>query len=258
MAVPFAFSTWPMMAAFLPSRFFLHISRHCFAFCASTTITTFPSFAIERAQEIIYCIGKFMKQGLIPKMDVYLDSPMAMKATDVFSKHLNHYNKGVQQNIQKNKDPFNFPGLIRTLTVGQSKIINGVTKHCIVIAGNGMCTAGRIKHHIRNNIENPKNTLLFVGYQVEGTLGYWIKKREKIIRLLGTEVKVNATIEAIDGFSAHADYLGLISWLNNFSSKPKKVFVTHGDENQSLAFSERINKMKFTSIVPSIRDKVEL
>jgi len=217
-----------------------------------------PSFAIERAQEIVYYIGEFMQQDLIPKMNVYLDSPMAMRATDVFSKFKDYLNEDVQQSIKMKKDPFNFPGLIRTLSVEESKKINNVKEPCIIIAGNGMCTAGRIKHHIRNNIEDPKNTLLLVGYQVRGTLGYWLEHKEKIIRLLGVQIKVNSKIESIDGFSAHADYNELISWLNNFSPKPKKIFIVHGDDSQSLAFSTRINKMKFTSIVPSIGDKIKL
>jgi len=217
-----------------------------------------PSFAVERAQEIIYCLGEFMQKGLIPKMDVYLDSPMAMKATDVFSKYSEYYNENVQKSIKKKGDPFNFSRLIRTQTVEESKAINRITKPCIIIAGNGMCTAGRIKHHIRNNIEEPKNTILFIGYQVKGTLGYWIKKGEKIIKLLGVEVKVNSKVEAIDGFSAHADYTGLISWLENFSPKPKMTFIVHGEEEQSTAFSKRIAKLKFISCVPSIGDKFEL
>ena len=217
-----------------------------------------PSFAIERAQEMIYLIGKFMKAGLIPKMNVYLDSPMAMKATDVFIKHSGYYGEEVQKLVKQGKNPFDFPGLIRTSTVQQSKEINSVTGPCIVIAGNGMCTAGRIKHHIRNSIENPKNTLLFIGYQVEGTLGYWLKKGEKRVRLLGAEVNVKAKIESIDGFSAHADYAGLIKWLENFSQKPKKIFIVHGDEEQINAFSKRIGKLKFVSYIPSLLDKVQI
>ncbi|MFA5993186.1 MAG: MBL fold metallo-hydrolase [Candidatus Pacearchaeota archaeon] len=217
-----------------------------------------PSFAIERAQEIIYYLGEFMQAGLIPKMDVYLDSPMAVKATAVFSKYSKYYNSDVQNSIKKKKDPFNFPGLISTPSVEESKQINFVNKPCIIIAGNGMCTGGRIKHHIRNNIEDPKNTLLFVGYQVTGTLGYWLKKGEKKVRLLGVQVRVNAKVEAMDGFSAHADYNDLINWLDNFSPKPKKVFVVHGDKEQSVAFLKRIEAKGFVCCVPSILDTFTL
>jgi len=217
-----------------------------------------PSFAIERAQEIIYCIGELMHEGLIPKMKVFLDSPMAAKATDVFIKYSDSFNSDVQKSIAKKRDPFDFPGLIRAITVDESKTINDLKEPCIVIAGNGMCTAGRIKHHIRHGIGNPKNTLLFIGYQVNGTLGYWLKKGEKRVRLLGLEVDVRAKIESIDSFSAHADYPGLISWLEYFKPKPKKIFVVHGDEEQSVAFSKRIGKKGFVSCVPSINDTFDL
>ena len=115
-----------------------------------------------------------------------------------------------------------------------------------------MCTAGRIKHHIRNNIGNPNNTLLFVGYQAEGSLGYWIKKGEKKIKLLGIEAEVKSKIESLDGFSAHADYLGLIRWLKNFTVKPKEVIICHGEETQSIAFSKRVQKEGMNTYIPSI------
>ena len=217
-----------------------------------------PSFAVERAQEIIYCIGKFQADGLIPKMNVYLDSPMAMKATEVFSKHREYYNESVLKTIKNRKDAFSFPGLIYTKTTKESKTLNDIQKACIIIAGNGMCSAGRIKHHIRNSISNNKNTLLFVGFQAQNTLGYWLKRGEKRIKLLGVEIDVKAKIESIEGFSAHADYDELIEWLNNFSPKPKKVFVTHGEEEQIKVFSKRISKLKFDNYAPSMNEEIEV
>ena len=217
-----------------------------------------PSFAVERAQEIIYCIGQFQEKGLIPKMKVYLDSPMAMKATEVFSKHREEYNNSVVKAIKNDKDVFSFPNLIYTRKTEESKALNNIKEPCIIIAGNGMCSAGRIKHHIRNSIDNEKNTLLFVGFQVQGTLGYWIKNGQKRVRLLGVEMDVRAKIESIEGFSAHADYNELIEWLNNFSPKPKKVFITHGEEKQIDAFSKRISKLNFKNYAPSLNEEVEI
>jgi len=217
-----------------------------------------PSFAVERAQEILYCIGNFMQSGIIPKMKVYLDSPMATKATEVFAKFTQYYNDDVKKTMETRKNPFTFPELVITETVEQSKSINFITEPCIVIAGNGMCSAGRIKHHIRNSIENPKNTLLFIGYQAEGTLGYWIKKGERRIKLLGVEVDVNSKIENIEGFSAHADYNGLLSWLKNYKPKPKKVFITHGEEPESIAFSERVKAENFNAYIPSAFENLKL
>jgi len=217
-----------------------------------------PSFAVERVQELLFYIGEFMHDGLIPKMKVFLDSPMAIRATEVFEKYMPYYNSNVEQSMKTRRDPFKFPELIYTSTVDESKAINHVTEPCIIIAGNGMCSAGRIKQHIKLNIGDEKNTLMLIGYQAEGTLGYWIKKGEKQIILLGTKVDINAHIEFIEGFSAHADCCDLMSWLKNFSPKPKKVFVCHGEEEQSKAFAERINEEGFESYIPSQREELKL
>jgi metallo-beta-lactamase family protein len=160
--------------------------------------------------------------------------------------------------MKKRKKIFNFPQLIFTKKVEQSKAINFIKEPCIVIAGNGMCSAGRIKHHIRNSIENPKNTLLFIGYQAEGTLGYWIKKGEKRVRLLGVEVDVNSKIENIEGFSAHADCDGLLKWLKSYKPKPKKVFINHGEEKESIAFSEKAKAENFKVYIPSALEMLEI
>ena len=217
-----------------------------------------PSFTIERAQEIIYYLGEFMHDNLIPRMKVYLDSPMAIKASKVFTKYPEYYNEDIKKSLKKRKNLFDFPELIKVSTVEESKSINGIKEPCIIIAGSGMCSAGRIKYHIKDKIMDPKNTLMFIGYQAKGTLGYWIKKGEKRIRLLGAQVDVNAKIESIDGFSAHADYKGLISWLKNYSPKPKKVFIVHGEEEQSIAFSKRLDKERFNHYIPSFEEKLIL
>ena len=217
-----------------------------------------PSFTVERAQELLFYLGEFMEDGLIPRMKVYLDSPMAIKATEIFEKYKPYYNSKVEQCMKRRADPFKFPELILTSTVEESKAINSEKGPFIIIAGNGMCSAGRIKQHIKMNIGDKKNTLMFIGYQAEGTLGYWIKKGEKQAILLGTKIDVNAKIEFIEGFSAHADYTDLIRWLDNYDPKPKKVFICHGEEEQSMAFSERISKSGFDTYVPSQREKLEL
>jgi metallo-beta-lactamase family protein len=216
-----------------------------------------PSFAVERTQELLFYIGQFMDDGLIPKMPVFLDSPMAIKSTDVFRKFMKYFNEDVQERFKETNDVFGFPELTLTRSRDESKEINGVNEPCIIIAGNGMCSAGRIKHHIVNNIEDDKNTLLFVGFQVDGTLGYWIKRGEKRIRLLGRDVEVNSKIEIIEGFSAHADKVGLLKWLKNFSSKPK-VFIIHGDEDQMVALSKTLTKEKYENYIPSLDEEINL
>lgn len=236
-------------------RDFLRIVKETYARGGKLMI---PSFAIERAQEILYYLGQFQRDKLIPKMKVFLDSPMAAKATVVFTKYKEYYNQEIQNSLKKWGSPFEFPGLTTTQTVNESKAINGITEPCIIIAGNGMCTGGRIKHHIRNNISDEKNTLLFIGYQAKGTLGYWIKQKERIVRLLGTDVLVNAKIESMEGFSAHADYLGLLAWLKNFAPKPKKVFIVHGEEEQSKAFAIKVEKEGMKTYLPIEGEKIIL
>ncbi len=216
-----------------------------------------PVFAVERTQEILFYLGKFMEDGTIPKMPVFLDSPMAIRSTEVFKKFTSYFNSDVQNRLNKTKDVFGFPNLTITRGRRESMEINTLQKPCIILAGSGMCTAGRIKHHIANNIEDEKNTLLFVGFQVEGTLGYWIKKGEKKINLLGREVAVKSKIESIEGFSGHADKNGLLKWLNNFSTKPK-VFIIHGDADQQIALSKVLEKLKFETYIPSMGEVLEL
>lgn len=216
-----------------------------------------PSFAVERTQELLYYIGEFMEQGLIPKMPVFLDSPMAIRATEVFQRFMSYFNEAVQERLKSVNNVFGFPELTITKTRSESKEINGVGEPCIIIAGNGMCSAGRIKHHIANNIEDDRNTLLFVGFQVAGTLGDVIKGGEKKVHLLGKEVRVRAKIEAIEGFSAHADKVGLLKWLKNFHSKPK-VFIIHGDLEQQEALAKNLAKEKFDCYIPSLNETIKL
>jgi len=217
-----------------------------------------PSFAIERTQELLFFIDNFMESGKIPRMPVFLDSPMAIRSTDIFRKYLKYFNVDVQERMRTDNDVFGFEELTLTRSRQESKQINGVQEPCIIIAGSGMCTAGRIKHHIVNNIEDEKNTILFVGFQVEGTLGNWIKKGEKNIHLLGKEVVVKSKVESIEGFSAHADRVGLLKWLKNFAPKPKKVFIIHGDLDQQLALSKTLAKEKYENYIPSLNESFKL
>jgi len=217
-----------------------------------------PSFAVERTQELLYNIGQYMEEGAIPKMPVFLDSPMAIRSTDVFRKFMRYFNDDVQERYKETNDVFGFPELTLTKTRAESIEINGVTEPAIIIAGNGMCSAGRIKHHIANNIEDEKNTILFVGFQVEGTLGYWIQKGEKHVHLLGKELEVKAKVESIEGFSAHADKVGLLKWIKNFAPKPKKVFITHGDLEQQEALVKTLAKEKLEAYIPSLNETLEL
>ncbi|MBU0615913.1 MAG: MBL fold metallo-hydrolase [Nanoarchaeota archaeon] len=217
-----------------------------------------PSFAIERAQELLYNINEFVEKGLMPKMQVFLDSPMAIRATVIFKRHPEFYDVEIKELLDSGDNPFVFPGLSYSMSVEESKSIRDIKEPCIVIAGSGMATAGRIKHHIKNHISDPKNTILFVGYQAYGTLGYWIKKGEKRVRLLGEVVNVKAKVESIDSFSAHADYQGLLDWLKFFNPKPKKVFLTHGEPKSALSLSKKIQKMGIQTHIPEMKESILL
>ncbi len=216
-----------------------------------------PVFAIERTQEILYYIRELMADGKIPKIPVFLDSPMATRATEVFKKFPIYFNKGVKSELKEIDDVFNFPELEITKDRKASIAINSIKTPCIVLAGSGMCTGGRIKHHILNNIEDENNTLLFVGYQVKGTLGNFIQSGEKLISLFGKEIKVRARIESEEGFSAHADKDGLLKWLNNFKGKPK-VFLIHGDEEQQIALEKSLKDKGFECYIPSLNEELDL
>ncbi len=201
-----------------------------------------PSFALERSQDLLYYINELLLEGTIPHMTVYLDSPMAAGITKVFKHHPELYDEEMKEFMQNHESPFNFPGLQITQSTKESKAINHKKGTLMVIAGSGMCTGGRVKHHLVNNITNPKNTIMFVGYQAVGTLGRRIVNGEKEVRILGQEYPVKATIAKIGGFSAHADKTELLDWLKALKKPPRKVFVVHGEENSAKHFADYVRK----------------
>ena len=217
-----------------------------------------PCFAVERTQELLYDLNELVEKNLIPRIKVYVDTPMGIRVTEVFKKHYSLYNKRITDLIKSGDNPFSFPGLEYTMNVRDSIKLNNLHEPCIIIAGSGMCTGGRIKHHIKHNIWNKNNTILFVGYQAKGTLGYYIKKGEKRIRLLGTEVVVKANIESIDSFSAHADYRKLLNLLKFFNPKPKKVFIVHGEEEAMLSFAKKVEKLGLKTKIPEMGERINL
>ena len=217
-----------------------------------------PAFAVERTQEILYDLNELVEKNLMPKISVYVDTPMGIRVTEVFKRHPECYNKKILELLNSGDNPFSFPGLKYTPSVKESIKLNNLHEPCIIIAGSGMCTGGRIKHHIKHHIWDKRNTMLFVGYQARGTLGYYIKKGEKRIRLLGTEVAVKAKIESIESFSAHADYKGLLNWLKHFSPKPRKIFIMHGEEQTMIPFSKRIEKLGLKTKIPDMEEEITL
>jgi metallo-beta-lactamase family protein len=201
-----------------------------------------PSFALERAQEVLYYLNQLLISNRIPPLSVFLDSPMAISVTEVFKAHPEAYDRDMTRLLAANKSPFEFPGLRMTKTVDDSKSINRFPGTAIIIAGSGMCTGGRIKHHLVQNISRPESTILFVGYQARGTLGRQVVDGSKDVRILGQYYPVRARIVQLSGFSAHADRDELMKWLSAFKKPPRQLFVTHGEPEVADNFCEYISK----------------
>ncbi len=218
-----------------------------------------PSFAVERAQEVLYRLNQLFETRRIPELMVFLDSPMAIKVTQVFRRHPEALDEEMRRLLLDGSSPFSFSGLRYTATTDQSKSINRIRGSAVIIAGSGMCTGGRIKHHLFHNIRRPESTVLFVGYQATGTLGRLIVDGAQKVRILGAEMPVRARIAQAHGFSGHADRDELLNWLRALKTPPRHVFVTHGGPNVSTAFAELIQELTgWSTSAPAYRDSIEL
>jgi metallo-beta-lactamase family protein len=194
-----------------------------------------PTFAIERAQELLYQISLLAHAKRIPYIVTFLDSPMAVKITEVFEQSKKYFDKQTLELFKVGQSPFDFPGLKLVESVEGSKAINLIKGSTIIMAGSGMITGGRIKHHLVREITRPESTLIFVGYQAVGTLGRQILDGVSPVSILGQSYPVRLKIENINGLSAHAGMNDLQRWLNNFKVPPKRVFLTHGEEGSILS-----------------------
>lgn len=196
-----------------------------------------PSFALERAQEVLYHLNKLLIENRIPHLMVFVDSPMATSITEVFEHHPELLDDEMTELLRRRESPFSFPGLKMVRTVDESKAINHILGTVVIIAGSGMCTGGRIKHHLVNNIGRPECTILFVGYQAVGTLGRQIVDGAKQVRILGEMYPVRAKVVQIHGFSGHADRDELFQWLSGLPKPPQRLFVTHGEPDAARYFA---------------------
>lgn len=212
-----------------------------------------PSFAVGRTQEILYELNKIKdseddspeferKYRLLMNTPVYVDSPLAISATEVFKENMDLFDEETQELIKRGDNPLEFPGLKFTQTVEESKALNESDESAIIISASGMCEVGRIKHHLKHNIWNPKNTILFVGYQAPGTLGRKIVDGAKTVKIFGEEVAVNARVEYIEGYSGHADQAGLLHFVDSFVKKPNHIFLVHGEEESQKVLRDKINE----------------
>jgi metallo-beta-lactamase family protein len=218
-----------------------------------------PSFALERSQEILYHLNELFLRKEIPPVTVFLDSPMAIRITEVFKRHADLFDKDMMERLRQGDSFFSFENLRMVQTVEESKAINETKESSIIIAGSGMLTGGRVKHHVVNNIRRTESTVLFVGYQAEGTPGRILLDGAEEIRLLVRVHEVRANIEKIDGFSAHTDRDGLLAWLADIRVPPRCVFVSHGEERAAISFAKILHeKTGWTVKVPEYKETVEL
>lgn len=218
-----------------------------------------PTFALERTQEMLYHLHQLFKEGRIPRVPVFIDSPLAIKLTAIYKKYENLFNAETRAVAKSGDDILNFPGLRLTLTTEQSKEINEVTGPKIVLAGSGMSNGGRILHHEMRYLPDPKSAILFVGYQAEGSLGRLILDGAPEVRILGETVPVRAKVLNIAGYSAHADQPHLLKWVGNMRQSLKRVFVVQGERQSSEALARKIvDGFAVNAEVPKEKEEVEL
>ena len=218
-----------------------------------------PAFAVERTQEIIYMLAEFFRDGLLPDMPIYLDSPLAIKATKIFRKNKKYYDEEAQAIVDQGFDPFDLPNLTFTPNTRESIKINEQKGPAIVIAGNGMCTAGRIKHHLKHNLWRPGASLVIVGFQAQGTTGRRIVDGEKSVKIFRENVAVRARVFTIGGFSAHADQADLMAWASHFAESRPRVFVVHGEATASRTLAEKLQEdLGLQAHVPKWKERLIL
>ncbi len=228
-----------------------------------------PSFAVGRTQEILYEINNLKdvkhdeeferEYKTLMRTPVYVDSPLAISATEVFLENMDLFDDETQKIIKSGDNPLEFPGLKFTRTADESKELNEKNESSIIISASGMCEVGRIKHHLKHNLWNPNSTILFVGYQAPGTLGRKIVDGAKQVKIFGEDIAVNARIEYIEGYSGHADQEWLLNFVYSFIDKPKHIFLVHGEPEGQVVLKDKIEETTEISVtIPDFGEKYEL
>ncbi|MCK4304305.1 MAG: MBL fold metallo-hydrolase, partial [Candidatus Eisenbacteria sp.] len=216
-----------------------------------------PAFSLGRTQEVIYCLNKLQNQKKIPAIKIFVDSPLAVNVTDIFKLHPECFDKETNRMIALDENPFGWENITYIRDVEKSKNLNKLDEPCIIISASGMCEAGRILHHLKNNIEDSKNTILVVGFMAKHTLGRRIVQRQEKVRVFGDWYRLKARVEVFDEFSAHADRDELLEYVNNTKDSLKGVFVVHGEEKQSEALADGIKDLGIQNVlVPDLGEEV--
>ena len=224
-----------------------------------------PSFAVGRTQELIFELNRIYedptdpRQEQLSKIKVYVDSPMAAAATEVFKKNAQVFDEETKDYISKGENPLEFPNLKFTQSTEESQWLNVDREPKVIISASGMCEAGRIRHHLKHNLWDARNSIIFVGYQAEGTLGRGIIDGEKEVQLFGETVQVNAKIHNLEGFSGHADMNGLLGWLKGFQKLPKQLFLVHGEPEVKIEFAKTVKEQIGIDAIPvNVNSEYEL
>lgn len=222
-------------------------------------VLVIPAFAIERTQQLLFELSRLIDAKKLPAIDVYLDSPMAIRVTEVMKAFPQYYDPEAKHLIQAGENFFDFPGLHVCLTREDSQKINSAKRPKVIIAGSGMMNGGRILHHLVRYLGDARSTVLIIGYQAEGTLGRQLYEHAKNVHVMNEQIDVKAEITSIGAYSAHADQNKLVSWVKGAAGTPEKIFVTHGEEGASVALATRIEKeLEIKAIVPRFADAIKI
>ncbi|WP_125153853.1 MBL fold metallo-hydrolase RNA specificity domain-containing protein [Clostridium rectalis] len=213
-----------------------------------------PSFAVGRTQEVLYALNHYVENDILKNIKVYVDSPLASESTEIFKKYNKYFDEEASKLIQNGDNPLQFDGLIFTKSPEESSRINKIQQGAIVLSASGMCEAGRIKHHLKHNLWRKESSIVFVGYQAEGTLGRKILDGDKKVKLFGEEIAVNAKIFNLQGLSGHADKDGLINFIKQIENKPKAIFLVHGEKESQENFKKILDSEGFTSFIMNSGD----
>lgn len=208
-----------------------------------------PSFAVGRTQEVLYALHNYLQKHMIKNLEVYVDSPLATESTRIFEKYTKYYDDEASKFIKDGDNPLAFEGLTFTKSPEESAKLNKIESGAVIISASGMCEAGRIKHHLKHNLWRKECSIVFVGYQAEGTLGRAILDGNKKVKIFGEEIAVNAKIHNLPGLSGHADRDGLLNWLDGFKTKPKHVLLVHGDDDAQQSFNELLKSKGYSSSI---------
>ncbi|MBN2383078.1 MBL fold metallo-hydrolase [bacterium] len=218
-----------------------------------------PAFAVGRTQTLLYVIRELEETGRIPSLPVFVDSPMAINVTDIFNQRISDQNMLCRLKTLTGKNIYQPQQLKMTQTRDESKSINKINSRAIILSASGMATAGRILHHLENRLAHPKNTVLFIGYQAEGTRGRTLLEGAETVKIHGHEIPVKAKIEMISGYSGHADYNEILAWLMGFNKPPQKTFIVHGEPHAARSMAEKIREhFGWDVVTPSFGESFQL